>query len=324
MPRFATLADSKAIEAEMPWEERDVPRTLYQMLSDTAQQNGGRNAVSFQLLSDPKAPAETLTWSELHEEVTQAANLFRSLGVGESDVVALLLPNATEMAVALLGGAVAGIVNPINPLLEPDQIAAILRETGAKVLVTLKPFPKADVAQKAAEALTLAPNVETVLEVDLARYLSAAEELARAAPAAQAARPRTRPKCSTSAPSASASGRRWTLPTAGVDRVAAYFHTGGTTGMPKVAQHRYSGMIYNGWIGNTLLFTESDNVICPLPMFHVFATHVILMAMLASGAHVVFPTPPGYRGDGVFDNFWKLVERWQVTFIIAVPTAIAR
>ena len=36
-----------------------------------------------------------------------------------------------------------------------------------------------------------------------------------------------------------------------------------------------------------------------------------------------FPTPAGYRGEGVFDNFWKLVERWNITFIITVPTAIA-
>jgi fatty-acyl-CoA synthase/long-chain acyl-CoA synthetase len=62
---------------------------------------------------------------------------------------------------------------------------------------------------------------------------------------------------------------------------------------------------------------------CPLPLFHVFAAYPILMSMIASGAHVVFPTPQGYRGEGVFDNFWKLVERWQVTFIITVPTAIA-
>jgi len=93
--------------------------------------------------------------------------------------------------------------------------------------------------------------------------------------------------------------------------------------MPKVAQHKYSGMIYNGWLGHTLLFNDDDTIICPLPLFHVFACHVILMAMIASGAHVVFPTPQGYRGEGVFDNFWKLVERWGVTFIITVPTAIA-
>ena len=113
------------------------------------------------------------------------------------------------------------------------------------------------------------------------------------------------------------------FPDAKGDRVGAYFHTGGTTGMPKVAQHRYSGMIYNGWIGHELLFTEQDNVICPLPLFHVFACHVILMAMIKSGAHVVFPTPAGYRGEGVFDHFWQLCERWKISFIITVPTAVS-
>ncbi|MEQ9059809.1 MAG: acyl-CoA synthetase [Gammaproteobacteria bacterium] len=100
-------------------------------------------------------------------------------------------------------------------------------------------------------------------------------------------------------------------------------YTGGTTGMPKVAQHLYSGMIYNGWLGDRLLFDETDSIMCPLPMFHVFAVHVILMAALSSGAQVVFPTPQGYRGEGVFDNFWKLIERWQITFIITVPTAVS-
>ena len=38
---------------------------------------------------------------------------------------------------------------------------------------------------------------------------------------------------------------------------------------------------------------------------------------------MVMPTPQGYRGDGVMDNFWKLVERYRVTFLITVPTAAA-
>ena len=53
-------------------------------------------------------------------------------------------------------------MNPINPLLEPEQIASILRETGAKVVVTLKPFPRTDVSQKVAEAVRHAPGVNTV------------------------------------------------------------------------------------------------------------------------------------------------------------------
>ncbi len=323
MPIFRNKADITAIENQMPWADRNLPATMYGFLTSTRDRFPDRPAVSYQLLSGPKDKAETLTWSELHGLTTQTANLLRSLGVGEGDVVAYLMPNCNETVLALLGGMVAGIVNPINPLLDPNQIAAILRETGAKVLVTLKAFPKAEVAGKAAKALTMAPDVTTVLEVDLNRYLT---------PPKSWIVPLLRPKVAVThkaqvldfnAEIAKHASDNLTFDDSVGDRVAAFFHTGGTTGMPKVAQHSYQGMIYNGWIGHTLLFDENDNIICPLPLFHVFAVHVILMAMISSGAHVIFPTPAGYRGEGVFDNFWKLIERWKISFIITVPTAIA-
>ena len=169
---FASYADSQRIQDQQEWSDREVPATIYQMLSETAAKFGSRNAVSYQLQSGRKDPAETLSWQMFLDQVTRAANLFRSLGVGDDDVVALVLPNCTETAVATIGGMVAGIVNPINPLLDADQISAILRETGAKVVVTLKAFPKTDVAQKTAEAVRHAPKVKTVLEIDLNRYLT--------------------------------------------------------------------------------------------------------------------------------------------------------
>ncbi|MDR9427264.1 MAG: acyl-CoA synthetase [Salibaculum sp.] len=319
---FASMADRDAIEQEMPWEERDMPVTLYQLLSRTEAAHGRRNALTFQMFSDSKAPAETLTWTGLKDRVSQAANMFRGLGVGEDDVVAFLLPNCTEAALTYLGGAVAGIVNPINPLLEPEQIAAILRETDAKVLVTLRAFPKTDVAQKAVEAVALAPNVETVLEVDLLRYITGIKKFI-----VPLLRPKTPVNHQAKVIDFNAELDRHApvlaFDDSMGDRIAAYFHTGGTTGMPKVAQHRYSGIIYNAWLGQRLLFTETDVQMTPLPMFHVFATIVSLGASLGSGAHIVFPTPQGYRGDGVFDNLWKLIERYNATFLIGVPTALS-
>ena len=322
MSIFASKDDITAINNAMPYEDRDRPATMYAFMKDVKDRFGSRPAISYQIFSGPKDAAETLTWDEFFARSVQAANLFRSLGVGEKDAVAFVLPNCNETAATVIGGMIAGIVNPVNPLLDATQIGAILRETKAKVVVTLKAFPKTDVAQKTAEAVALAPNVEHVIEVDLLRYVTGVKKMII---------PLIRPKNPVTHNAkvhqwdAAVGAQNTTLDFADSegDRVAAYFHTGGTTGMPKVAQHRYSGMIYNGWIGDTLLFTEEDNVICPLPMFHVFAVHVIMMAMISSGAHVVFPTPQGYRGDGVFDNFWKLIERWQITFVITVPTAIS-
>ncbi|MGB8814774.1 MAG: acyl-CoA synthetase, partial [Paracoccaceae bacterium] len=165
--------------------------------------------------------------------------------------------------------------------------------------------------------------VKTVLEVDLVRYL---------APPKSWIVPFVRPKNpvghvanvkSFAAELRAQPKDKLIFQDVTTDRVAAMFHTGGTTGMPKVAQHRVSGMVYNGWLGHQLMFKETDVVMCPLPLFHVFAAYPVLMSMIASGAHVVFPTPAGYRGEGVFDNFWKLIERWKATYMITVPTALA-
>lgn len=319
---YASVVDRDAIENEMVWGDRDLPVTTYGLLSQTAGKFPSRNAVTYQLMSGPTDKCETFSWSELKDKTTQVANMLRELGVGETDVVAYLLPNTNETVLTYLGGQVAGIVNPINPLLEPEQIAAILRETNAKVLVTLRAFPKTDVSQKAADAVALAPNVHTVLEVDLHRYLTGIKKLI-----VPLIRPKTTVTHDAKVLNFNAEMNRQSKTLAfedsTVDRVAAFFHTGGTTGMPKVAQHKYSGIVYNGWLGARLLFTEEDVQICPLPMFHVFAAIVSLGASLASGAHVVFPTPQGYRGEGVFDNFWKLIERHKVTFMITVPTALS-
>ena len=319
---FSGIVDRDAIEAECAWEDRDVAKTLYGVLADTTSKFPNRNAMTYQLFSGPKDHAETLTWQELHDKTVQAANLFRSLGVGPKDVVAYILPNTNETVVSFLGGAIAGIVNPINPLLDAEQIGAILRETNAKVVITLRPFPKTDVADKTAEAVSLAPNVKTVLEVDLHRYLTGLKKVIV---------PLIRPKRTVQNQAtyknlnAEMAKQPKTLQfdDPQENRIACYFHTGGTTGMPKVAQHKYSGMIYNGWIGKTILLEETDNILCPLPLFHVFACHVIIMGALTAGSHVVLPTPQGYRGEGVFDNIWKLVERWKISFIIGVPTAIS-
>ena len=319
---YASVADRDAIQNEMEWPEREVPKTLYGLLSGTAERFPHRSAFTFQLMSGPNDKDETLSWQELHDKACQTANMFRMLGIGEKDVVAFILPNATETVLTYLGGAIAGIVSPINPLLESEQIGAILRETGAKAVVTLKAFPKTDVAQKVAKAVALAPKVETVIEVDLLRYLTGAKRLIV---------PLIRPKNPVSHKARVIDFNRemekhpprLAFDDAAGDRIAAYFHTGGTTGMPKVAQHRYSGIIYNAWLGQRLLFTEDDVQMCPMPLFHVFATIVSFGASLGSGAQIVFPTPQGYRGDGVFDNFWKLIERYKATFVIAVPTAMS-
>jgi len=319
---WSTLAERDAVEA-VPLAERWPADTVYRLLRRTAARHPRHPAISFQIKSGPKDWAETLDWVTLAGRVSRTANLLRRLGIGAEDVVAYLLPNCNEAVLTLIGGMTAGIVNPINPLLEPAQIAAILRATGARVLVTLAPFPKSDIAEKAYSAAAQAPAVETVLEVDLKRYLD--PPLCWLIPflRPRLARPERLRVLDFTAAMMAEEGGALGFDEGDGERVAAMFHTGGTTGTPKVALHRQRGMIYNSLVPAMSIASERDVAMCPLPLFHVFGAYPILMTCIASGAHMVMPTPAGYRGDGVLDNFWKLVERWGVTFMVMVPTAAA-
>ncbi|MDE2759515.1 MAG: acyl-CoA synthetase [Paracoccaceae bacterium] len=320
---FNDLAGKKSIEQGMPWDDVENPTTIFEALNITKNGYGTKSAISFQIEADPKSHAETLTWNDVYRRVCQTANFFNSLGVGRDDVVAFLLPNCNETIFTLLGGMIAGKVNPINPLLSASQIAGILNSSNAKVLVTLKSFPKTNVAQLAHEAAAECTDIKHIVEIDLVRYLKPPKKWIAGL---------IRPKATH--PSGilihdfyegidKQNGNGLDFDDSQEDRIAALFHTGGTTGLPKLAQHKQSGMIYNGWCGKLIGITSDEVIICPLPLFHVFAAYPILMSGIRTGAHIVFPTPAGYRGDKVFDLFWDLVERWQVTFMITVPTALS-
>ena len=320
---FNDLAGKKSIEQGMPWDDVENPTTIFDALSITKNGYGTKSAISFQIEADPKSHAETLTWNDVYQRVCQTANFFNSLGVGRDDVVAFLLPNCNETIFTLLGGIIAGKVNPINPLLSASQIAGILNSSNAKVLVTLKSFPKTNVAQLAHEAAAECPNIKHMVEIDLVRYLKPPKKWI-----AGLIRPKVTPPSGVMIHDFyerinKHNGDGLDFDDSQEDRIAALFHTGGTTGLPKLAQHKQSGMIYNGWCGKLIGITSDEVIICPLPLFHVFAAYPILMSGIRTGAHIVFPTPAGYRGDKVFDLFWDLVEKWQVTFMITVPTALS-
>ncbi len=322
--KISTREDIATIEAT-PLSDRIKETSTYELLTNAAARDPDGCAVSFQLKGDPGSKSFDWNFTRLLDEVTRAANLFHSLGATGKSSVALLLPNLPEMMAGLFAGQTSSIVNPINPLLEPEQIASILRDADAKVLVTLKAFPKTDIAERAAEALKMAPGVTTVIEIDMLRYVT---------PPLSWIIPLIRPKVKASHNAkvlswakaiAEQPGDRLTfdMPEGGKDRIVAYMHTGGTTGDPKLAQHTAGGILYEAHAVNDGVFGEKDTILCCLPMFHCFGAYVMGAAAPLNGGRLVLMTPAGFRGEGVIDNFWKLVEKYKVNFFMAVPTALA-
>ena len=97
--------------------------------------------------------------------------------------------------------------------------------------------------------------------------------------------------------------------------LAALFHTGGTTGTPKLAAHTHANEVSDAWmIAANGLLDDGAVVFAALPLFHVNALLVTLLAPLFKGQRVVWAGPLGYRDTGAVRHFWKVVERYRVSY----------
>lgn len=106
--------------------------------------------------------------------------------------------------------------------------------------------------------------------------------------------------------------------------LAAYFHTGGTIGVPKVAPHTHAMEVYMAWaLGCTGAYLDDAVGLSGLPLFHVDAVHVTGLAPFLHGRPVVSLGPLGYRDKTLMAEFWQIIEHFKVTGFSGVPTAYA-
>ncbi len=110
--------------------------TAYELLSRANAANPTGTAITYIEDADTLSTSK-LTHAEFIARLHQMAHLFRELGVGRNDVVSILSPNVTDALVAFFAAETVGIANPINFLLRSDEVEAMMRAVGSKVLVTI-------------------------------------------------------------------------------------------------------------------------------------------------------------------------------------------
>jgi fatty-acyl-CoA synthase len=106
--------------------------------------------------------------------------------------------------------------------------------------------------------------------------------------------------------------------------IAAYFHTGGTTGAPKLARHSHGAQVFTAWACVQLQGVRVDDVtINGYPLFHVAGVLPGSLTSLSAGVETVIPTTALFRNKAVIANYWKLVETHKATVLSGVPTVLA-
>ncbi|MGV3579092.1 acyl-CoA synthetase [Brevundimonas sp.] len=326
-PPLATFTDIRTLEAA-GWPS-DLPTSTYGLLEVSAVRFGDQPAVSFFLETASHRKPTSLGYRDLLRQVTRTANLFHQLGIGPTDVVALVMPNLIETHLCLWGGEAASVVFPINPLMEPEAIADLLRESKARMVVTIAPFPGADLYDKVAAAVASAPGVETVVLVDLAPYVKGPRQWAARLVQAGLRRRSARMRSGITVVDFGrmlkrmAGDRLESGRVIGPKDTASIFGTGGTTGAPKLARRTHANEVANAWMASRMIVSglgEGATFFAGLPLFHVNGAMVTGLSAFLLGTHVLIGTPQGFRGAGVIDRFWEIAAHHGVTAFSGVPT----
>lgn len=301
-----TIEDIVAIESR-PYDELVTARNLYDLFLATARHCGDRPALTVLRSPDPADVGVSLTHRRLLGEITRAANLFASLGLGPANgVAAFLSPTLPELPALLLGAQVAGVASTLNYLLGRDAIVDLLAAEKATILVVPARALDETCWAKAEGVLEEVPTLEQVLVIGgggegRAGHRGLDEALAGCR-----------------------SDRLDFAPPAGRDTVCALFHTGGTTGRPKLVQLTHGNQIHAAFgFAQVFGYDERDVVVNGFPLFHVGGTMTVGLSVLAAGGHVVVPSPYALRPPEVVRNYWRIVESFRATVIGGVPTSIA-
>lgn len=241
---------------------------------------------------------ESVSYGEFEQSVATFAGALRELGVKEGDHIALLVGNTPHFLITLYASwRIGAVVVPINPTYTPKELAYIIQNSDAKLLVGLDKL-----APLFEQAKILFPNVENVIACETD------EEAVK-----QCLQLEQPPHLFKSLMQKATPVKE----TVQLDKNdnAIILYTSGTTGLPKGAMLSHENVYSNARdVGTYLGINADDRVVATLPVFHVFALTVVVNAPLNQGATILLE--PQFSPTKILQT----IREQKATVFAGVPT----
>jgi acyl-CoA synthetase (AMP-forming)/AMP-acid ligase II len=271
-----------------PYPDQVIPNTsVFEFLFGAlSEKDAARTAIV-----DGTTGAET-TFGELAERSILLAGALAARGIGIGSVVALHCPNVPEFATAFHGILRSGAsASTVNALYTAEEITVQLRDSGARILVTMSSIYEQ--AKVAADAVGLSAEAVIVLD-GMDGHPSLADLLGQGAPAPD-------------------------LVFDPATHVAVLPYSSGTTGIPKGVQLSHTNLVANVCQVRAAVDVEgADRVLALLPFSHIYGMTVLLNIALERRATLV--TMPRFD----LPEFLRVIQDHSCTYLfIAPPLAVA-
>ena len=271
-------------------------RNLIERLDTLAEEHGQDIAQSYIASGDPDDEPLDLTFAEFVAQSRRRANALCAIGVAR-EVVAFAAPLSETSYPTMTATMAAATYAPINYFLEIDALVRIIRASGAKILLFHRRFDDGpDIVGKLARVGEALPHVRLV-SFGTGESVDGVPDLESIA--------------------AGQSPFRWDASALedAENRLVALFHTGGTTGLPKLVPHTesmYDAMIDQCGAGEGA--ARGETIISGLPLFHTSGALQAGLVPLMNGARLLIPSSRGFRDPKVIANHWRFARRFGISY----------
>ena len=255
--------------------------------------------------------SEVITYQDLLDRVCKAANVFKKLGVGKGDRVAIYMPMVPELAVTVLACARIGAVHSVifGGFSAPSLVDRI-NDCEAKLVVTAdggyRRGKVLDLKAIVDEALVSTPCVDYCLVVKRTNNDITVKEGRDVFWCEQH------------------EGASSECPAEEMDALDPLFilYTSGSTGKPKGVQHSTAGYMVGTYTTSKYIFDlkEDDVYWCTADVGWITGHSYFAYGPTLNGAtQVMYEGAPNFPD---FDRFWDVIEKYKVSVFYTAPTAI--
>ncbi len=270
------------------------------------------------LIWEGNQPGEdkTITYKELHEEVSRFGNVLREHGVKKGDRVSIYMPMVPELSIAMLACARIGAIHSIVfGGFSAEALSDRIVDSKCKVLITT------DGVYRGKKAIPLKGNADRAMDTCKNTHGHTVDHcfvVKRTGQDVPMAEGRDHWWHEVMAP-ASTECKPEVMD---AEDPLFILYTSGSTGKPKGVQHTVGGyMVYTGTTFKHVFdYHDGDIWWCTADIGWVTGHSYIVYGPLSQGAtSVMFEGVPTYPDPG---RFWEVVDKWKVTQFYTAPTAI--